>query len=187
MRKLSVFNSVSLDGYFTDAKGDMSWAHRNDPEWNEFASGNASTGGAAFLFGRVTYDMMRSYWPTPTAKQSNPVIAEAMNKAEKFVFSRTLDKPTWENTRVAKGDIVEEVRKLKNEPGPDLLILGSGTIVSQLTAAHLIDQYQLVVVPIVLGSGRTLFEDVREKVTLALTKSRSFKNGNIVSWYMPSK
>jgi dihydrofolate reductase len=94
-----------------------------------------------------------------------------------------MEKADWENTRLVKGDLVTEVRKLKEESGPGMVIMGSGTIIAQLTAAHLIDEYQIVVVPVVLGSGRTMFENVPERVPLALTKTRSFVNGNVVSWY----
>ena len=185
MRKLSVFNSVSLDGYFTDANGDMSWAHRHDPEWIRFASENAS-GGGTLLFGRVTYDLMRSYWPTPAALQNDPVVAEGMNNMPKVVFSRTLDAATWSNTRLVKGDLAAEVRRMKGEPGPDMVILGSGTIIAQLTAARLIDEYQIVLVPVILGGGRTMSEGVPEKLDLRLERTRSFGNGNIVSWYVPA-
>ncbi|MFL5606068.1 MAG: dihydrofolate reductase family protein, partial [Gemmatimonadaceae bacterium] len=86
MRRLTVFNNVSLDGYFTDAKGDMSWAHNNDPEWNAFAAENAS-GGGALLLGRITYDLMASFWPTPRAMQAMPEVAKGMNRMPKVVFS----------------------------------------------------------------------------------------------------
>ena len=186
MRRLTVFNQVSLDGYFTDANGDMSWAHKQDPEWMEFASANASSGGT-LVFGRITYDMMKSYWPTPAAQKNSPAVAEGMNNLSKIVFSRTLDSASWKNTRLVKGDLVAEVRKLKQEPGTDMVIMGSGTIVAQLTTAHLIDEYQVVLNPIILGGGRTMFEGVPEKVSLALQKTRRFSNGNIVSWYVPAK
>ena len=78
MRKLIVFNNVTLDGYFADRNGDMSWAHRQDAEWNAFVGGNAS-GGGALLFGRVTYELMASFWPTPAAMERAPVVAEGMN------------------------------------------------------------------------------------------------------------
>ena len=99
------------------------------------------------------------------------------------VFSRTLDRASWANTTLLRGDPAAEVRRMKQENGPDLAILGSGSIVSQLTAARLIDQYQIVLCPVVLGRGRTLFETVTEKVPLALTSSRQFRNGNVVLTY----
>ena len=182
MRKLIVFNQVSLDGYFVDAKGDMSWAHKQDAEWNEFVAGNA-TGGGVLVFGRITYEMMASYWPTPAAMKNDPVVADGMNSLPKVVFSRTLAKAAWNNTQVIKGDLTAEIRKLKQASGKDLVIFGSGTIVTQLARAGLIDDYQLVVNPIVLGKGRTLFEGLEEKVTLKLTSTRAFKNGNVVLGY----
>ena len=186
MRKLLVFNQITLDGYFTGENGDMSWAHKQDPEWTAFASENAS-GGGELLFGRVTYDMMQSFWPTPQALKTAPVVAERMNSLPKVVCSRTLEKATWNNTRVLKGDLVTEVQKLKQEPGPGLALMGSGSIVAQLTQARLIDEYQLVILPVVIGKGRTLFEGVSDKLDLKLSKTRTFQNGNVVLWYAPPK
>jgi dihydrofolate reductase len=185
MRNLIVFNHVSLDGYFVDKKGDMRWAHKQDPEWNEFVAGNAR-GGGVLLFGRVTYEMMASYWPTPMAAQNSPAVAEHMNNLQKVVFSRTLDKASWNNTKLLKGDLATEVRKMKQESGQGLVIMGSGTIVSQLAQEGLIDEFQIVVCPIVIGSGRTLFEGVTEKLNLKLTKSRTFGNGNVYTCYQPA-
>jgi dihydrofolate reductase len=185
MRKLIVFNQVSVDGYFVDATGDMSWAHKDDPEWNAFASENAS-GGGELVFGRVTYEMMASFWPTPQAMQMLPVVAKGMNQSPKIVFSRTLDKASWDNTRLINGDIVARVRELKKETGPGMAILGSGSIVSQFAQADLIDEYQIVTNPIVLGGGRTMFEGVKQKLHLKLADSRPFRNGNVLLRYEPA-
>jgi dihydrofolate reductase len=184
MRKLVVFNMVSLDGFFVDSKGDMSWAHKNDAEWNAFVNDNAS-GNGVLVFGRITYELMASYWPTPMALQNSPVVAKGMNDMPKVVFSRTLDKASWGNTKLVKGDLAAEVRKMKKEPGPDMVILGSGSIVSQLAEHNLIDEYQIALSPIVLGKGRTMFEGVKEKVNLKLTKSRTFGNGTVFTCYQP--
>jgi dihydrofolate reductase len=182
MRNVHVFDNVSLDGFFTDANSDMSWAHKHDEEWSAFASGNAS-GEAELLFGRVTYEMMAAFWPTPQAAQTLPAVAAGMNRAHKIVFSRTLETVQWQNTTLLKGDLVAEVTRLKRQPGADLVILGSGSLVSQLTEARLIDQYQIAVNPIVLGRGRTLFETVATRLPLTLRKTQSFANGNVVLWY----
>ena len=182
MRRLHVFDNVSLDGFFVDASGDMSWAHRRDEEWNAFASSNASSNGE-LLFGRVTYEMMAAFWPTPQAAQMLPDVAAGMNTMHKIVVSRTLDTVAWQNTTLLEGDLAVEVRQLKEQPGPDIVILGSGSIVSQLTEARLIDEYQIVLNPVVLGRGRTLFETVTQRLSLRLTKTRSFANGNVVLWY----
>ena len=182
MRKLIVFNQVSVDGYFVDAAGDMSWAHKNDPEWNAFASENAS-GGGELVFRRITYEMMASFWPTPQAAEIMPAVAKGMNQSPKIVFSKTLGRAAWNNTRLIEGDIVAGMRELKKETGPGMVILGSGSIVSQLAQAGLIDEYQIVTNPIVLGRGKTMFEGVKQKLQLKLANSRTFNNGNVLLHY----
>lgn len=185
MRKLAVFNNVTLDGYFADARSDMRWAHNDDAEWTAFAAENVG-GGGVLLFGRITYDLMASYWPTPAALKNAPAVAAGMNGMQKVVFSRTLDKASWQNTTLVKDDIVTAVRRMKHEPGEGMVILGSGSIVSQLTQARLIDEYQIVVHPVVLGEGKTMFAGLKEMVSLRLTKTRPFGNGNVVLWYEPT-
>jgi len=185
MPKLVVFNSVTLDGYFSGENGDMSWAHAGqDPEWNAFVEGNAN-GEGVLVFGRTTYDLMAGWWPTPAALKSFPAVAERMNNLPKLVFSRTLDKASWNNTKLVKGDLPAEMRRMKREPGPDMVIMGSGSIVSQLAPEGLIDEYQLVVVPVVIGTGRTMFDGVRKMLTLKPTKTRTFGNGNVLLCYEP--
>lgn len=186
MRRLGVFNQVSLDGYFTDASGDMSFARKDagDAEWNAFVAGNTS-GGGTLLFGRVTYELMASFWPTPLAAKLMPVVAGQMNKLPKVVFSRTLRSAPWSNTRLVTGDMIGEVRKMKSEPGEDMVILGSGSVVSQLAQHGLIDEYQVVVIPVALGRGKTMFDGVEEKVLLKLKNTRTFGNGNVLLTYAP--
>ena len=187
MRKLIVFNHVTLDGYFVSANGDMNWARtgNDDAEYSAFVAENAS-GGGQLLFGRVTYDLMASYWPTPVADQHARAVAAAMNSMPKVVFSRTLDRALWSNTRLVKGDMLAEIRKMKDEPGPGMAILGSGSIVSQLAPEHLIDEYQMMVDPVTLGKGRTMFEGLKEMLTLKLTKTRTFNNGKVFLCYEPT-
>ena len=186
MRKLLVFNSVTVDGYFTDKNGDMSWAHKeDDPEWNAFTAGNAQSGGE-LLFGRVTYDLMASFWPTPAAAKMFPEVAEGMNKSPKVVFSRKMGQASWNNTRVIKGDLAEEIRKLKEAPGDGLVLMGSGSIISQIALAGVIDEYQMVVNPLALGKGRTMFEGIKNQLNLTLASTRAFKNGNVLLTYKSS-
>jgi len=187
MPKLAVFNLVSLDGYIADRNGDMSWAHKDphDAEWNAFTSSNAS-GGGALVFGRVTYDLMVKWWPTPQAAQAMPAVAAGMNAAPKLVFSRTMKQASWQNTRLVNGDPAAEMRRLKQGPGPDMVILGSGSIVGQLAEAGLIDSYQVAVSPVVLGKGKTMFEAVTHQLALRLTGSRAFGNGTVVLTYQPA-
>lgn len=186
MRKLIVFNHVSVDGYFVDGAGEMSWAHANhqDAEWDAFVAGNAS-GGGVLVFGRVTYELMASFWPTPFAIENMPVVAAGMNNMPKVVFSRTLDHASWNNTTLVKGDLAAEMRKMKQAPGEGLAIMGSGSIVSQLAQEGLIDEYQIVINPVVLGNGRTMFDGVKEKLSLKLTTTRAFGNGNVLLVYAP--
>jgi dihydrofolate reductase len=181
MRKLTVFNLVTLDGYFAGQGGDISW-HNVDDEFQELAK-EASNSGNTLLFGRVTYELMAGYWPTPEAIKNDPIVARGMNSATKIVFSRTLNKVDWNNTRLVKNDMPSEIRKLKQESGKDLTVLGSGSIVSQLAQERLIDEYQILLNPVVIGKGKTMFEGVKDRFSLKLTKTRVFGNGNVLLNY----
>jgi dihydrofolate reductase len=180
MRKLRVFESISVDGYFSDASGDMSWAHagRQDAEFAAWVSGNASSGGE-LLFGRKTYQMMEAFWPAPIAAQQMPEVAKGMNAATKYVASRTIQ-PTWQNTRLLQGDLVKAVEGLKASAGPDITVLGSGSIAALLGEAGLMDEYQFVIVPVALGAGRTVFT---KGLKLRLVNQRAFQCGNVVVTY----
>ncbi len=183
-RRLIMFNQVTLDGYFTGENDDISWAHHSpgDVEWNTFVSGNM-TGEGVLVFGRKTYEMMAGFWPSPMAKEYDPIMAKQMNEFEKVVFSRTLSNATWNNTRLIKGDLVEEIKKLKKEEGRDLVILGSGSIVNQLVQVGLIDEIQIVLFPVAIGKGRTMFNDISKPLNFKTKSCRSFKNGNIFICY----
>jgi dihydrofolate reductase len=169
-----------------DAKGEMDFAHNNrpDPEWDAFVGGNAS-GGGMLVFGRITYEMMAAFWPTPMAAESMPVVARKMNTSPKVVFSRTLDQAAWNNTRLVKDDMTGEIRRMKQADGEGMVILGSGSIISQLAQEGLIDEYQLVVDPVVIGGGRSMFEGLKEMLPLKLKMTRSFANGNVLLCYEP--
>jgi dihydrofolate reductase len=130
---------------------------------------------------------MAGFWPTPAAKAAFPVVADKMNSGPKVVFSRKLDRAAWSNTRLIKGDLAAEVSRLKQEPGAGITILGSGSIVAQLAPTGLIDEYQLVLIPIALGAGRTLFEGLSSPLNLKpIRPPRSFANGNVVLCYTPA-
>jgi dihydrofolate reductase len=180
MRKLRVFESISVDGYFTDARGDMSWAHagRDDAEFADWVSGNASSGGE-LLFGRKTYQMMEAFWPTPMAAQQMPAVTKGMNAAIKYVASKTIQ-PAWKNTHLLKGDLLNAVRDLKASDGPDIALLGSGSVAAQLGEASLVDEYQFVIIPVGLGGGRTVFARGQK---LRLLDQRAFRCGNVAVTY----
>jgi len=183
MGKLVVFDFISLNGFFKGADGDLSWAH-GDEESDAFAVESNKKGGM-LLFGRVTYEMMAEFWPTPYAHELNPALADGMNKAEKVVFSRTLLNPEWNNTRVVSDDMIEEIKMLKQIRGKDMAILGSGSIVNQLAEAGLIDEYQIMIHPIVLGGGTSILNGIKRKLNLKLISSRVFKSGKVLLCYEP--
>jgi dihydrofolate reductase len=188
MRTLSVFNQVSLDGFFSTPTGDMAWMHRSDQDaqLREFVAGNAA-GESVLVFGRKTYDLMAAFWPTPAAAAQMPAVARGMNAAPKLVFSRTLTRATWSGSTILRGDPVSELGRLKDEPGAPLVILGSGSLVGPLAAAGLIDEYQVLVLPVVLGVGRTMFSGLDRPVDLALKSTRAFRSGQVFLVYEPGR
>jgi dihydrofolate reductase len=187
MRKVLVFLHVSADGYFTGANGDMSWTrHDQDPEYKQFADENVRR-DSILAFGRVTYQMMAGFWPSPMAAEREPVMAERMNATPKIVFSRSLPSADWSNTSLLKGDAVDEVCSLKQQDGRDIVLLGSGSIIRQLAEAGLIDEFQLLITPVAIGAGRTIFEGVAKRLDLELASSRVFKNGKVLLTYKPKQ
>jgi dihydrofolate reductase len=184
MARLVVFNSVSLDGFFTGKDGDISWMMAPDEELDALAESNLGPGGM-MVFGRITYEMMASYWPTAQALQDDPLVAQWMNARPKVVFSRTLDGVSWENSTLVKGELAATVRELKQRTGGDIMLFGSGSLVAQLTDAGLIDEYQFVLRPIAIGEGRTMFEGITEPLSLKLIDSQIFRSGIVVLRYEP--
>jgi dihydrofolate reductase len=183
MRKIIVFENITLNGMMAGPKGELDWAIQ-DAEVTDYTREGGDTIDT-FVFGRVTYDMMAMFWPTPAGKSANPVFANALNKAQKIVFSRTLKKAEWQPTEVIPEIDKEKVIKEKERPFKDIMIFGSRSIVSQLTRLGLIDEYQLMVNPIILGKGLPLFDETLGKVNLKLVRSRAFKSGLELLVYQP--
>jgi len=183
MRNLSVFNFVTLNGFYKGPNGDLGW-HKHGAEEGAYAAEGLRS-ESTLLFGRVTYEMMAGYWPTPMAAQNDPVVAAGMNKAEKIVFSRTLKQADWNNSRVIRDNIVGEIKAMKQGSGSDLTILGSGSIVTQFADAGLIDEYQIMVDPVALGSGTPIFNHLKRPLNLKLTTTRAFKSGVVLICYQP--
>ena len=184
MRKMFVFNMVTLDGFFEGPNQSIDW-HNVDAEFNTFAAEQLSTIGV-ILFGRVTYQCMASYWPTPLAIEDDPVIAAQMNAFPKIVVSRTLDKAEWNNTRLIKDNVADEVIRLKQQPGKDLAIFGSANLTASLMQLGLVDEFRIMVNPIVLGKGTPLFKDIGQPLPLKLIKTRTFGSGNVLLYYQPA-
>ena len=137
------------------------------------------------LFGRVTYQMMAAYWPTPAGIEDDPIIAERMNNLPKIVFSPTLETVEWENSRLVKGNIAEEVEKLKGQAGKDMAIFGSSDLAVALAKFGLIDEYRIIVNPVVLGSGKTLLQGFNERLKLKLMEVKQFSSGTVLLCYQP--
>ena len=196
MRRIVVFDRVSADGYFTTEAGDLNWVVQDDEV--DKAGGEASPGADNMvLFGRRTYQMFESFWPhvldgSGTAPdphrpgRRSPAMhgmAVWLNEATKLVFSRTLKAVNWNNVRIAGEFDPAEVAAIKKTPGKDIMIFGSGTIVSLLTEHGLVDEYQFVVSPIMLGSGRQLISGVPKHARVRLAEAKPFATGNVMLRY----
>ena len=186
MRKVIYQNMVSLDGFFEGSnKWEIDW-HVVGEEFNETAIAWLKSYDA-LIFGRVTYLGMASYWPTPEAVKNDPVVADLMNKIPKIVFSRSLEKAEWNNTRVVKGDVAEEIARLKSQPGKDMAIFGSADLASGLIQRDMIDEYRIFINPVVLGQGNPLFKGLQGRLHLKLVDSKIFKTGLVLLVYQPAK
>lgn len=185
MRKVIFQMMVSLDGYFEGPKHELDWHHVDD-EFNDYAIGLLDTLDT-LVFGRVTYELMADYWPSPDALKNDPQVAQRMNRLAKVVFSRTLEKVEWNNSRLAKNDPATEVAKLKQQPGKDIAIFGSSDLMLSLIPHGLVNEYRIFVNPVVLGSGKTLFEDLDQRLELNLVGNKMFKSGLVGLYYRPAK
>lgn len=181
MRKIIVCNWVSLDGFFSGPKGETDWFY-----WDEELEAhqhNFFKEIDTMLFGRHTYDIMSSYWPTPAASQESPIITNFMNQTKKIVFSKSLQKVQWDNTDLASDLISSNMLALKESAGKNILILGSGSIASQLLTLELVDELQLLINPIILGQGKSMFQSMQKITPMDLIESKTFSNGLMLSKY----
>lgn len=184
--KILVFIQVSADGFFAGPDGEIDWLHRIDPdtEWIDYSHEQAQKGTSILTFGHTTYDIMKDYWPTDAALEMDPDMARILNESQKIVFSKKLEsveeEPNWKNIQLFHEINRDELIKLKEKN--DLTILGSGSIVQEFANLGLIDEYSLVVVPMILGKGKPLFENVK-KTNLKLLESRQFGNGIVLLRY----
>lgn len=177
MRKIIVSNLMSLDGFFEDANRTLSW-FVPDEEFSEYAR-QMLRAVDTILFGRRTYEHMAAYWPSAPADE----IAEKMNGLSKIVFSRTLQAVDWNNSKLVRGNAAEEAARLKQLPGRDMVILGSALLASSLLQAGLIDEYRVIITPVLLGTGNPLFSDIREPLKLRLSNTQTLGSGVVVLYY----
>jgi dihydrofolate reductase len=176
---------MTLDGFFEGPSHDIGW-HNVDKEFDDFSIKQLETAGM-LLFGRVTYELMAGYWPSEESLKDDPIVANWMNSLPKVVFSRTLEKADWNNTRLVKTDVAGEISRLKQQSGKDLFLFGSADLATTLIKLGLIDEYRILLNPIVLGKGSLLFKGVEKPFKLNLIKTRTFQNGNILLYYQPDK
>ena len=177
MRKVIVSNLASLDGFFESRNKELDW-FVTDAEFFEYAKGLLRTVDT-LLFGRATYLHMASYWPTAPVDE----IAEKMNNLPKIVFSKTLQTAEWNNSRLVASNIEEEVSRLKGQPGKDMVIFGSAMLASSLLQWGLVDEYRIILQPVLLGSGSPLFRDITERIRMKLMSAKSFGSGVVLLSY----
>ena len=199
MRRIVMFNRVTADGFFAGANGGLEWVVP-DREVDK-AGAEAIPGFDTILFGRRTYELFEGFWPhalddSPTApdphdagRRSPEVRAMAigLNEMTKLVFSGTLKEVTWRNSRLLHKLDPREIEAMKREPGKNMIVFGSGSIVSQLTQHGLIDEYQFVVSPVLLGNGRPLLSDLSTRVRLDLQEAKAYSSGNVMLRYARTK
>ena len=188
MRKVIASTFISLDGFTVGQTEDMGWVTNNFTDDMGKYAGDLMASMSAILLGRVTYQIMTNFWPANTEETAPG--ADRMNNVPKIIFSRTLDRVEWgkyNNARLVKNNVAEEVSKLKKQPGGDMVIYGSANLVQNFTQLGLIDEYQLLVHPIILGSGKPLFKNNPKPINLKLLRTESFKNGVVVLYYQPER
>ena len=193
MRKVVMLNRISMDGFFAslnEKTWGMDW-FVPDPEVDKAAHElGDSSDTPLLLLGGITYRGFERSWvpklKDPNAPKELKAVAEELTQMTKLVFSKTLKEVTWENTRLFNGNLIEEIRKLKQEQGADIMIMGSGTIVQQLANESLIDEYAFIVSPVIAGKGKSLFKDVKQQ-DLELISTKDFKSGNLLLHYRTKK
>jgi len=198
-RKIVVFDRLSADGYFSAADGALDWAVP-DADLDRGAAGKLGDSDT-MLFGRRTYDMFESFWPhvlkdpATAPDPHNPgrhtpemrSLAEWINAAKKIVFSKTRGEVSWTNSELRRDIVPREIEALKAQPGKTIMLFGSGSVVSRLSELGLIDEYQLVVCPVLLGGGRSLVSGMAGRVSLELLEARPFPSGNVMLRFAPKR
>ena len=181
MSRLILFNMMTLDGFFEGPNKEIDW-HHVDHEFNDFAIEQLNS-ASALIFGRLTYDLMANYWPTPDTIKNDPKVATKMNSIPKIVFSRTLKKAEWNNTKLMRGISKDEIENLKQQSGKNIFILGSAKLAADFRLVGLIDEYRIMVNPIIIGKGNPLFQVSDKRENIVLHSSKTFKNGNVLLVY----
>ena len=173
MAKLTSFQFITLNGFYKGPLEDISWHPHGGNEEASFSEESAQSGNI-LLFGRVTYEVMKSFWPTSLAMEQMPVMAQAMNEAQKIVFSKTLTSVEWQNTSLLSDHMIDAIKNQKLTARKDITILGSGSILSQCTDAGLVDEYQFMLDPVALGNGTSVFNNIQKKTFTEINQQPNF-------------
>jgi dihydrofolate reductase len=184
MSKLIVFNFITLDGFFAAPDGALDW-HQVDAVFQEFAIDQLHSVNT-ILFGRKTYQFMESYWTTEHALKTDPLVTGLMNNTPKVVFSTTLKEATWNHSTLVKENIEAAIHELKNKTIKDLLLLGSANLCTTLINLGLIDEYRIMINPVLLGKGIPMFRGLENRFRLELLRCTTFSSGNVLLYYKPA-
>jgi dihydrofolate reductase len=184
VRKLLSFMVTTLDGYHEGPNHEFDWPNV-DEEFYEFAISQLNDIDT-LLFGRATYEGMAGYWPSPAAREGDPAVAGFMNAVRKVVFSTTLPSAEWENTTLVSGDAAAAIKELKGQPGKDLAVFGSSRLTVSLLEQGLVDELRVMVMPVLLGAGHSLFSGLKHRVSLKLARTETFSSGNTLLVYRPT-
>jgi dihydrofolate reductase len=183
MRRIFAFIMTTLDGYYEGANGEFDWPVV-DPEFEEFGVRQLDAADT-LLFGRATYEGMAAYWPTAAADGNDQRVIDQMNGYPKLVVSRTLATADWAQTRVLRS--LDELAEVKQGPGGEIAMLGSPALTAALIGAGLLDELRIIVAPIALGAGKSLFAGHGERIPLRLLRTRTFDSGNVLHTYEPAR
>jgi dihydrofolate reductase len=183
MRTLASVLMTSLDGFHEGSNHELDW-HNVDGEFHDFALQQLDAADT-LVFGRVTYQMMASYWSTEAAAANDPLVAAKMNEMPKVVVSSTLPSADWAGTTVVSGNLAKAMVDLKSRTGGELLVLGSARLTASLAESGLLDELRVMVNPLVLGRGSSLMHSVGNRLRLDLLRTRIFDSGNVLLTYRP--
>lgn len=183
MRRMFAFLLATVDGYHSDPNGELDWQLVDD-EFKAYGVEQLSEVDT-LVFGRRTYEGMAEYWTTAEAYEDDPQMSDMMNSLAKIVVSKTLAAADWPGTRLLTHSVAGEFEQLKRLPGRDIAILGSPTLTASLLPTGLVDEIRIMINPIALGNGRSMFSTATEPISLKLMGVRSFKSGNVLLTYQP--
>lgn len=183
MAKLTSFTFISLNGFYKGENEDINW-HQHGGEEAEYSVESLKSNDI-LLFGRVTYEMMKSFWPTQMAYDSFPEVADGMNNSDKLVISKSLKTTDWKNTKIINENLIEKITDLKKSSKKNITLLGSGKVLKQLANANLVDEYQVMIDPIFLENGEPILNSLNQNLSLELVKSKVFESGTILLYYRP--